>query len=325
MPGLSSTDSVVLGVLVAMTVVLGPGQTEGGCDRVTAGLDHPTALIFSGGGAKGAWEAGVATALVRAGASIRVAAGSSAGALNAAMLADGRLDQLEATWRTITRDRVYRLRPSVVLAGFLPGWLTVLGVGSASSLLDPEPLRELIASRLDFDRLRASDVRALVVATDLVRRTTRVFDNGAITPDVLLAATALPGVFPPVAVDGQLLVDGGLTGRAPVLDALRADPALRRAIVLVSDAGEERGRPPISVRHALEEAFETAMAHQIRRDVELARLRHPGVEVVAVTPSRAIDLRPLDFDPARTSAAFDRGHGDGVACVDRWRQDTARP
>jgi NTE family protein len=311
-------------MLVVLAIVVRPRNADAGCDPIASGLDASAALIFSGGGAKGAWEAGVATALVRGGVPIRVAAGSSAGALNAVMLADGRLDQLEATWRTITREHVYRLRPSVVLSGLLPGWLTVWSLGSASSLLDPAPLRELIASRIDFARLRASEVRAVVVATDLVRRETRAFDNAAITPDVLLAATALPGVFPPVTVDGQSLVDGGLTGRAPVVEALRSDPTLRRAIVLVSYASEERGRPPRSVRHAVEEAFETAMAHQIRRDTELVRLRHPGVDVVAVTPSRPIELRPLDFDAARTSEAFDRGHGDGAACLESWRKSTAR-
>src|SRR5262249_23556765 len=147
---------------ITMAFALGPGGTEAGCDAATSGLDVPTALIFSGGGAKGAWEAGVATALVRAGLPIRVAAGSSAGAPNAAMLADGRLEKLEETWRTISRDRVYRLRSRVVLAGLLPGWLTVLGLGSASSLMDSGPLRELIMTSLDFERVRASDLRAIV-------------------------------------------------------------------------------------------------------------------------------------------------------------------
>src|SRR5207247_944374 len=80
--------------------------------------------ILSGGGAKGAWEAGVAAALVERGLPVRLAAGSSAGALNAAMVADGRLDRLQDLWRTVTREQVYTLRPSVVLAGLRPGVLT---------------------------------------------------------------------------------------------------------------------------------------------------------------------------------------------------------
>jgi len=161
-------------------------------------------------------------------------------------------------------------------------------------------------------------MRVVVVATDLVGRGTRAFDNATITSEVLMAAAALPGVFPPVAVNGELLADGGLIARAPVLEALEAGIPVRRAIVLVSYAAGERGRPPTSIRVALEEAFETAMLHQIRRNAELARARRPDVDVLLVTPSAPIALRPLDFDAAQTAAAFERGRADGLACVERW-------
>src|SRR5262249_56963934 len=109
----------------------------------------------------------------------------------------GRVGRFQAAWRTITRKRVHRVRPSVVLTGLLPGWLAFFGVGASSSLLDAAPLRELIVASVDWDRVRASELRTIVVATDLERRETRVFDNTTLTPDVLLAAAAMPGVFPP--------------------------------------------------------------------------------------------------------------------------------
>ena len=130
----------------------------------------PTALVLSGGGAKGAWEAGAAVAFVEAGLPVRLVAGSSAGALNAAMLADGRLDRLQALWSSVSRDQVYRLRPGVFFAGLLPGWLTLLTLDAAGSLFDPAPLRALIAGAIDVERVRASPVRLLVVTTDLARR-----------------------------------------------------------------------------------------------------------------------------------------------------------
>jgi NTE family protein len=134
-----------------------------------------------------------------------------------------------------------------------------------------------------------------------------------------MGATALPGVFPAVDVGGDRLVDGGLVARAPVLEAL-ARAAVSRAVVLVSYATAERGRAPTSVRRALEEAFETAMVHQIRRDAELASLKYPAVDVQLVLPSEPLDLRPLDFEPARLGQAFDRGRTDGRACVRAWRR-----
>jgi NTE family protein len=276
------------------------------------------ALVLSGGGAKGAYEAGVAAELVAEGVPIRLVAGSSAGALNAAMIAAGRVDRLEALWRGLTRDRVYSLRPGVFFAGLLPGWLTLLTLDRAGSLFDPAPLRELIEGSLDLERVRTSPVRLLVVTTDLARRQQRIFDNRTITPEALLAAAAVPGAFPAVPVRGALLVDGGLTGRAPVLEALGAATGVPRALVVMSYAPDERGRPPTTLRLAVEEAFEMGMIHQIRRDVELARLKFPGVELHLLTPSEPLRLRPLDFDPAAIARALERGRADARACLRGW-------
>lgn len=287
------------------------------CARRAPG-DAPVTLVFSGGGAKGAWEAGVALALVDAGVPIAAAAGSSAGALNATMLADGRMDRLEATWRALSRDRVYTLRPGVAFAGLLPGWLAAIAVGHADSMLDPAPLRAMLESSLDLARIRTSPVRLVVVATDLVRREARVFDNATLTIDALMGAAAVPGLFPPVDVGGDRLVDGGIVGRAPVLEALARLPT-PRALVMVSYATMERGRPPTSARRAIEEAFETAMVHQIRRDAELAQLKYPSVDVQLLLPSAPLDLRPLDFEPDALARALDRGRADGHACVAAWR------
>jgi NTE family protein len=161
-------------------------------------------------------------------------------------------------------------------------------------------------------------VRLLVVTSDLARREPRLFDNQSVTREALMAAAAVPGAFPAVAVDGALLVDGGLTGRAPVLEALAAEPGVGRAVVVMSYAPDERGTPPTTMRRALEEAFEMGMIHQIRRDVELARLKFPGVEVHLLQPSAALALRPLDFDQAGIARALERGRADALACLSGW-------
>jgi NTE family protein len=206
----------------------------------------------------------------------------------------------------------------VFFAGLLPGWLTLLALDRAGSLFDPAPLRELISASLDLDRIRASPVRLLVVTTDLARREQRLFDNQSVTREVLLAAAAVPGAFPAVEVDGALLVDGGLTGRAPVLEALAAGAGVERAVVVMSYAPDERGAPPTTMRRAVEEAFEMSMIHQIRRDVELARLKFPAVEVHLLRPSAPLWLRPLDFDPAGIARALERGRADALACLSGW-------
>jgi len=295
-----------------------PGAAPAVCTPSPLPPDTPLALVLSGGGSKGAYEAGVAAAFLRRGLPIRLAAGSSAGALNAAMLADGRADRLQAQWRGLTREQVYALRASVFFSGLLPGWLTLWALDSAGSLFDPQPLRELIASSVDLGRIRASPVRLLVVTTDLARRERRVFDNQTVTVEALMAAAAVPGAFPPVEVDGALLVDGGLISRAPVLEALASGAPVGRVVVVMSYAPDERGQRPTSMRRTIEEAFEMSMIHQIGRDTELARLKYPGVEVQLLTPSTPLLVRPLDFDAEAMSRMLDRGETDALACLRAW-------
>ena len=309
--------TMIVAALVLALVAAGPASA---CEPSAAPIDAPLALVLSGGGSKGAWEAGVAAVLVERGVPIRVVAGSSAGALNAAMVADGRIDRLQALWRTITREQVYALRPSVLVAGLLPGWLTLMTLNGAGALFDPAPLRALIAATVDFERIRASPVGLLVVTTDLARRERRLFDNRSVSVDALMAAAAVPGAFPPVEIDGDLLMDGGLVGRAPVLDALRAAPGVGRALVVMAYAPGEQGQRPTTMRRALEEAFEMAMIYQIRRDTELARLTHTAVDVQLLAPSAPLDLRPLEFDTANMARALERGRADAAACLERLAQ-----
>lgn len=303
---------VAVGLLIL--AVATPRVAVATCIPISMGRDVPTALILSGGGTKGAYEAGVVAALVEGGLPIRLVAGSSAGALSAAMVVAGRADRLEATWRSITREQVYSLRTPTFFAGLLPGWLTLRALSNAASLLDPRPLRELITASVELERIRNSRIGLLVTTTDIARREPRVFDNQTVTIDALMAAAAVPGLFPAVAVDGALLVDGGLTGRAPVLEALDAAP-VGRALVVLSYAPEDRNGPATTIRRSMEEAFETAMLHQIRRDVELARLKHPTTDVQLLTPSAPLRLRPLEFDSEGIARALDLGRADALTCL----------
>jgi NTE family protein len=311
-------DAAALIALLALAVALAPIAVAA-CERARAPLDAPLALVLTGGGAKGAWEAGAAAALIERGAAVRLVAGSSAGALTATMLVDGRLDRLQALWTSVSRDQVYALRPGVFFAGLLPGWLTLVALNGAGSLLDPAPLRELITSSVDLDRVRASPTRLLIVTADLAHRAPRVFDNATLTVDALMATSAVPGAFPPVAIGDGVLVDGGIIARAPVLEALGAGVSLGRALVLLSYAADEPGRAPSNLRRTLEESFEMAMVHQIRRDTELARYRHPDVEIHVLAPAAPLGLRPLDLEPQRLAEAFARGRTDALHCLERWQ------
>jgi NTE family protein len=314
----SGTAVINLAVLLLLLTVGGAATTaSAACTLGDVPADAPAALVFSGGGARGAWEAGVAAALIERGVPVRAVAGSSSGALNAVMVADGRIDRMEALWRSLTRDQVYSLRPSVFFAGLLPGWLSAVTLSHTTSLLDPTPLRELLGTAVDLERVRSSRLRLVVVTTDLARREARLFDNQTITHDALLATVSVPGLFPPVAVNGAPLVDGGLVARAPVLEALATGVPVQRAIVTMAYAPAERPAPPRRLREVFEDAFETLMVHQIQRDADLGRLRH-RVDVQVVEPSAPLLLRPLDFESSALSDAVARGRADGTRCLDAW-------
>src|SRR3972149_2346954 len=80
-----------------------------------------TALVFSGGGAKAAYEAGVALGFKERGVRLGAVAGSSAGALNAALVASGQEDVLVKLWREVTNAHGYRLPRPHAPAGVFPG------------------------------------------------------------------------------------------------------------------------------------------------------------------------------------------------------------
>jgi D-threo-aldose 1-dehydrogenase len=111
------------GILISgalLAVLMAPAGAFAECASSDVDPAAPMALVLSGGGAKGAYEAGVAAVFIERGLPVRLVAGSSAGALNAAMIASGRADRLEAMWRGVTREQVSSLRLPLFFAGFLP-------------------------------------------------------------------------------------------------------------------------------------------------------------------------------------------------------------
>jgi NTE family protein len=270
-------------------------------------------LVLSGGGAKAAYEAGLGLALHERGVVPAAVAGTSSGALNAALLAAGEAERLAALWRSLRREDVFQYPAATVFGGLLPGWLGLIPLRHARAVLDPAPLRRTIEREVDFARVRASPIRLLVLAADLVSGAPRRFDNASLTVDALVASATVPGLFPAVPAGDAVLVDGGVVQRAPTLELLDAERLDRLLVVLGQGADPLGGE---TIQPVLERAFELAQAREVRRDVELARFRHPGVEIRVVQPSEPLRLRPLDFDASRLAALLDLGRRDGLACLD---------
>ena len=303
------------GLLLVLALTLGAAAPGAACEA-RAGGDAPGAklgVVFAGGGAKAAYEAGVGLALRERGIVPAAIAGTSSGAINAVLLATGEAERLAELWRTMRREDVFAYRAPAVLGGLLPGWFGFQVIARARGLLDPAPLRATLARHVDFGRLRTSPVAVLVVATDLVSGTPQRFDNDTLTLDALVASATVPGLFPAVVAGDRLLVDGGVVQRAPVMELLDVHQ-LDRVLVVAAYAGE----PPreATVQSVLERSIELALAREISRDVELARFRHPRVDVQLLTPSSALRVRPLDFAGTRLGALIALGRDDGRRCLE---------
>jgi NTE family protein len=216
-----------------------------------------TSLVLQGGGALGAYQAGVYEALAAAGVEPEWIAGISIGAINAAIIAgtapEKRVEQLRVFWNLVSsrvttmplwsdgwiRSWFNEVSASVVAVTGAPGFFTprfpppmmaLPGTPEAISYYETSPLRQTLLELVDFDRINAkSGVRLSVGAVNVITGNFKYFDNHddcIITPDHIMASGALPPGFAPVMIDGEPYWDGGLVSNTPlqyVLDQREGD------------------------------------------------------------------------------------------------------
>jgi NTE family protein len=237
------------------------------------------ALILPGAGARGAYQVGVLKAIARllpkhAENPFAIISGTSAGAINAAVLASRAANfsvavgELERVWSNFHAAQVYRADSWTMLKSSLH-WLAAitlggLGVRNPSYLLDNSPLRELLVKNINFDRIqRAIDrgqLKALAVtASGYTSSRSVVFFQGAsdlqpwyrvrrtgvparINVDHLMASSAVPFVFSPVRIAGEYYGDGAMRQRVPLSPAIHLG-ADRILVVGVRDERPDQAPP----------------------------------------------------------------------------------
>ena len=229
--------------------------------------------------------------------------GCSVGALNAAAVAS---DATPAGIRRLV-DIWLALRTENL---FPPGRLSALRLLTrrAQSLCPNDGLVSLMREALTFDRFEDSPVPFEVVATSLATGTERWFNTGEVLP-ALTASAALPGVYPPVEVDGELLIDGGVVNNVPISRALDLG-ATRLIIFHVGNFSRPRSSPkrPLDV---LLQSFSIARSHRFGAD--LARLP-AGVEAMVIP---GVDPGPIKYnDMSRSRQLIERGHAAAAAYLD---------
>lgn len=229
-----------------------------------------TILVLQGGGALGAYQAGVCTGLEEVGMDVDWVAGVSIGALNAALIAGNppgrRVERLREFWNrmsahlpfsfpsslTLMRPLANRVNAAAVFSYGVPGFfmprtvppmLALEGSVEALSYYDTQPLKATLEELVDFDYVNSKRVRLSLGAVNIRTGNSQYFDNARmrLTPEHVMASGALPPGFPPVNIDGEFYWDGGIVSNSPLTyvdDECYSSNALIFQVDLFSAAGE---------------------------------------------------------------------------------------
>lgn len=240
-----------------------------------------TALVLSGGGARGAYEVGVVQGILQVLdqqpadlAPFQIFTGTSVGAINTAWFAsqahrgDLNLEKLRDLWTglTLLEDLEIDL---LGMLGLKKWGQRRTGKGAGPAALRAEPLDQLVRQGIDWDQLHqnvqtglvhACAVAALRVATGQTTIFLELGPQASFSPsqdprrvalttrlgaDHVLASAAIPVFFPPRAIEGELYVDGGLRFNTPIAPALRSG-AERLVVISVRYQGAEKGQPELT-------------------------------------------------------------------------------
>lgn len=271
-----------------------------------------TAFVLTGGGSLGAVQVGMLAALMERGIRPDLLVGTSAGAVNAAYLAGAegtdeaalqtRLESLSRLWHDLHRHDVFALD--------LRRWWGAAR-GGQPSLFSDSGLSRLLDRHLGYDALEDARIPVEVTATDLVTGVGRVLDAGPSAPAVR-ASAAVPGILPPVLIDGRTHVDGAV-GELDVLAHTTVHDV--RDIYLLPAGYPCAATPPVSALGialtSLSLLLHRGLIAQVRAYAGAARLH-------VVPPLCPLSVSPADF--THTSALIRRAHG----CTREWLETRVR-
>lgn len=282
-------------------------------------------LVLSGGGARGAYQVGVLKAIADtlprdASIPFRVICGTSAGAINATVLATLAAEnyrtgvlKLERVWRNFTADKVYRtdLFSLMRCAYHWLGPIIFRGLSNnhASSLLDNTPLRLLLKKFIDFNVIQQSINHDYLDALSITassyrsgesitffqgkpslsnwRRSRRVGQRDQLTLQHLMASAAIPVLFPAEAIDGAYYCDGAIRQTSPISPALH----LGADKIMAIGVRDKREPPPPLVNDAPYPSIAATAGHFLNTvfldslDADIERLERIN-ETVKMIPQR---------------------------------------
>ena len=256
-------------------------------------------LALQGGGSHGAFTWGVLDRLLEEKWLNIGISGTSAGAMNAAVLADGwtkagaegaraALDQF---WQRVSRAAALSPLQRSPLDRLMGRWTldsspAYLAMDLMTRMFSPydlnlpafNPLRGILAEIIDFERLAGSPIKLFVTATKVRTGRGRIFRNGEITPDVLVASACLPTMYQAIEIDGEPYWDGGYAGNPTITPLIRESDAHDTILVQINPI--ERHETPRSAKEILnrlnEISFNSPLAKELRIIALLRQVADPG-------------------------------------------------
>lgn len=236
--------------------------------------------MFSGGGPLGALQVGAVKALFEAGIKPDLVVGTSVGAMNGTFVAfeptlAGAV-RLEELWRGLQEGQLF---PG---GRFKASWAKMLVRGDR--VFENSGIHRLIDTRLGNAHFEDAQIPLGVIATVLESGDQKIFTSGEILRP-LLASAAMPGIFPPVEIDGELFTDGGVANNVPVQPAI--DMGAKTIYVMNATATGLQRRPLNRPMDYLLHAFALARSQRFMFEREYYADQH--VKLIMVP------TQPLDF------------------------------
>jgi len=256
-------------------------------------------LALQGGGSHGAFTWGVLDRLLEEGwLTIEAVSGTSAGAMNAAVLADGYAAggregaraALSKFWRAVSDAAAFSPLRRGPLDVMFDRWTldsspAYVAMDIMSRLFSPydmpfggkNPLEDILAETIDFQRLAAAQIKLFITATNVRTGRGRVFRNAEISPKVLMASACLPQMFQAVEIDGDGYWDGGFAGN-PTMTPLIKECASDDTILIGINPVERPGIPR-TARDILNRLNEVSFNAVLLKELEMMAMLRRGAQM----------------------------------------------
>jgi NTE family protein len=257
-------------------------------------------FALQGGGSHGAFTWGVLDRLIEEPwLRIEAISGTSAGAMNAALVADGWMQggaegaraALDAYWRRVSHAAAFSPLQRSPLDRLMGRWTldtspAYVAMDLMARVLSPydlnplgfNPLRDILTDSINFGRLAHAPIRLFITATNVRTGRGRIFRNAEITADVLLASACLPTMFQAIEIDDDPYWDGGYAGNPTLTPLVRESDA--DDIILVQINPRERPHRPRTANEVLnrlnEISFNSPLMKELRMIALLRQVADPG-------------------------------------------------